>query len=389
MMQDPAPVGLPLAICIGLFAAAAPIPRSIIRFALYLMKFLGLFRLARHVTGDGLRIICYHGFAVAEEYKYRSTLFIRDDFFRKRVEYLRRERYPILSLREALDALAMGRLPPCATVITMDDGWRGVYTVGLPIIRELEIPVTVYVTTYYVENRMPVYTVTVSYLFWRATPKLVDLPRGIGTFDLECEAAKAEEAAQDFGAALPPGDRLEFLKELAAVLDVSFYDIERQHLFEVMDEQQLRGLAAAGVDIQLHSHRHQWPLYDKEIVASEVAENRRFLQRVVSHPLEHFCYPSGVYGLHQAEWLAELGVKSATTIEPGLNYRHTSPFALRRLVDGGTVSEIEFAAEMTGFMEVVRLLRRRLRAGRGMKARMCVYRKEESPPPSPRNEGRS
>jgi peptidoglycan/xylan/chitin deacetylase (PgdA/CDA1 family) len=236
---------------------------------------------------------------------------------------------------------------------------------------------------------MPVYTVTVSYLFWRATPRLVHLPRGIGTFDLECEAAKAEEAAQHFGAALPPGDRLEFLKELAAALDVSFHEIERQHLFEVMDEQQLRGLAAAGVDIQLHSHRHQWPLYDKEMVESEVAENRRFLQRVVSYPLEHFCYPSRVYGLHQAEWLAELGVKSATTIDPGLNYSHTSRFALRRLVDGGPVSEIEFAAEMTGFMELVRLLRRRLRGGRGMTARKRVYRNEKGRPPSTRTESPS
>jgi len=379
--------GLPLAICIGLFATP-PIPRSIFRFALYLMKFSGLFRLARHVTRDGLRIICYHGFAVAEEYKYRSTLFIRDEFFRKRVEYLRRERYPILPLRDALDALAAGRLPPCSTVITMDDGWRGVYTVGLPIIRELKIPVTVYVTTYYVENRMPVYTVTVSYLFWRATPRLVDLPRRIGTFDLEREAEKAEEVAQKFGAALPPDERLEFLRELAAVLGVSFDEIQRQHLFEVMDEQQLRGLAAAGVDIQLHSHRHQWPLYDKEMVESEIAENRRFLQRAVSYPLEHFCYPSGVYGLHQAEWLAELGVKSATTIEPGLNYRHTSHFALRRLVDGGPVSDIEFAAEMTGFMEFVRVLRRRFRPGRGEKARMRVYRTRKGRPPSPGSEGR-
>jgi peptidoglycan/xylan/chitin deacetylase (PgdA/CDA1 family) len=353
------------------------------------MKFLGLFRLARHVTRHGLRIICYHGFAVADEYKYRSTLFIRDDFFRKRVEYLRRERYPILPLRDALNALAAGQLPPCSTVITMDDGWRGVHTVGLPIIRELEIPVTVYVTTYYVENRMPVYTVTVSYLFWRATPRLVDLPRRIGTFDLGCEAEKAEEAAQKFGAALPPGERLEFLRELAGVLGVSFDEIERQHLFEVMDEHQLRDLAAAGVDIQLHSHRHQWPLYDKDMVQSEIAENRRFLQRTVSHQLEHFCYPSGVYGLHQAEWLAELGVKSATTIEPGLNYRDTSHFALRRLVDGGPVSDIEFAAEMTGFMEVVRVLRRWSRAGRGMKARMRGYQKEEARLPSPRNESRS
>src|SRR5271169_4323871 len=221
MKQDDAQIGLPLAIGIGLFATATPIPRSIIRLALYLMKFLGLFRLARHLTGHGLRIICYHGLAVADEYKYRSTLFIKDDFFRRRMEYLRRERYPILSLRDALDALTAGRLPRCATVITMDDGWRGVYTLGLPIIRELEIPVTVYVATYYVENRMPVYTVTVSYLFWRATPQLVDLPRGIGTFDLGCEAAKAEEAAQNFGEALPAHERLEFLKELAVFLDVS------------------------------------------------------------------------------------------------------------------------------------------------------------------------
>src|ERR1700747_1902228 len=199
MKHDSAQVGPSLAICIGLFASAAPISRSIIRLVLYLMKFLGLFRLARHVTGHGLRIICYHGFAGAEEHKYRSTLFIRDDFFRKPVEYLRRARYPISPLQDALDALAAGRLPPCATVITMDDVWRGVYTVGLPIIRELEIPVTVYVTTYYVENRMPVYTVTVSYLFWRAAPERVHLPRGIGAFDLECEAAKAEEAAQKLG----------------------------------------------------------------------------------------------------------------------------------------------------------------------------------------------
>lgn len=389
MKHGDALVGLPLAICIGLFATGAPISRSIIRLALYLMQFLGLFRLARHLTRHGLRIICYHGFAVSEEYKYRSTLFIREDFFRKRVEYLKQERYPILPLRDALDALEAGRLPPCATVITMDDGWRGVYTVGLPIIRELEIPVTVYVTTYYVENRMPVFTVTVSYLFWRATSSLVDFPRGIGTFDLECEAAKAEEAVQRFGAALPPGDRLEFLKELAVALNVSFDEIERQHLFEVMDEEELRGLAAAGVDIQLHSHRHQWPLYEKEIVESEIAENRRFLQRVVSYPLEHFCYPSGVYGLHQAEWLAKLGVKSATTIEPGLNYSHTSPFALRRLVDGGPVSEIEFAAEMTGFMEFVRLLRRRLRLPRGMTARKRAYRNEEGRLPSTHTESRS
>jgi peptidoglycan/xylan/chitin deacetylase (PgdA/CDA1 family) len=331
--------------------------RSMLELALRIVNLFGLFRLARYITRNGLRIICYHGFALADEYKYRSKLFIRGDWFRRRIEYLQREGYPLLQLSEAIEALGMGRLPPCATVITMDDGWQGVHSMGLPIIKELRIPVTVYVTTYYVENPMPVYPVTLSYLFWRTKVRRVELPRGLGTFELDSQAAKAEELAQEFGDILTAAERLEFLKEMADALDVSFNEIERQQLFRVMDEQQLRCLAEAGVDIQLHSHRHQWPLHDREMVESEIAENRRFLERAVSHPLEHFCYPSGVYGLHQGEWLAALGIKSATTLEPGLNYPDTPRFALRRLVDGGPVSDIEFAAEMTGFMDIVRSVR--------------------------------
>ena len=350
---------LPLSNVMGLFAGALSLRRSIIRLALYVVKYLGLFRLARHVTRDGLRIICYHGFAVATEYQFRRTLFIRGELFRRRMQYLRREGYPILPLSEAIEALDTGRLPPCATVITMDDGWRGVYSHGLPIIKELQIPVTVYVATYYVENPMPVYTVTSSYLFWRTKAQRVDLPRGLGRFDLGSQAEEAEEAAQQFGASLPAAERLEFLKELARALYVSFDVIEKGRLFRVMDEQELRSLSDAGVDIQLHSHRHEWPLYDRQTVESEIIENRKFLQRLVSHPLEHFCYPSGVYGPHQAEWLAALGVKSATTIEPGLNFADTPRHALRRMLDGGRVSDIEFAAEVTGFMEIVRWLRQR------------------------------
>jgi len=160
-------------------------------------KLFGLFYIARYLTRDGLRIICYHGVAVAEEYEYRSRLFIRKELFRRRIEYLRRKHYPILSLGEAVEALAEGRLPPCATVITMDDGWEGVYSVALPIIKELRIPVTLYVPTFYVENRIPVFNVTLPYLFWRTKARRVDLPRELGTFDLHSEAEQAKAAARN------------------------------------------------------------------------------------------------------------------------------------------------------------------------------------------------
>jgi peptidoglycan/xylan/chitin deacetylase (PgdA/CDA1 family) len=370
MKDDLMRLGLTMAPCLGLFAGRIAMSPAILRSALTVAKVLGLFRVARYMTRDGLRIICYHGIAVAEEYKYRSRLFVRKELFRRRIEYLRRKRYPILPLGESLETLAQGRLPACATVITMDDAWEGVYSVALPIIKELAIPVTLYVPTFYIEHPMPVFTVTLSYLFWRTRAHRLELPRGLGSFALDSEAERAEAVAQQLGATLPAADRLKFLKEMAEALDVSFADIETQHLFRVVDEQQLRELADAGVDIQLHSHSHDWPLDDREKVEGEIAENREILERLVSQPLEHFCYPSGAYTLsdgrilfaselNQGEWLAALGIKSATTIEPGLNYPDTPRFALRRLMDGHPVSDIEFEAEMTGFMDIVRAVRER------------------------------
>lgn len=359
MEDDQVRFGPAITNILGLSLGKMPIAPAILRFSLTVIKLFGLFSIARYITRDGLRIICYHGFAVAQEHEFRSRLFIREELFLRRIEYLQRQRFPILPLSAAIEALDHDRLPPCATVITMDDAWLGVYSVALPIIKQLQIPVTVYVPTYYIEHPIPVFPVTLSYLFWRTNALSVNLPRGLGTFWLETDAEKAESLAQDLGSSLPPTDRLKFLKEIAETLAVSFDEIEELQLFRVVDEQQLRQLADAGVDIQLHSHHHQWPLDDKELVESEIVQNRKFLEQMVSHPLEHFCYPSGVYAPHQGEWLAALGVKSATTIEPGLNYVDTPRFILRRLMDGHPVSDIEFEAEVTGFMDIIRALRER------------------------------
>src|SRR5690349_8917979 len=113
MRQELLRFGLPMASALGLFAGETATPRALVRFALTIVKFFGLFHLARYITRDALRIICYHGFAVAEEYKYRSTLFIRQELFRRRMEYLQRQGYPILPLSEAIEALNTGQLPPC------------------------------------------------------------------------------------------------------------------------------------------------------------------------------------------------------------------------------------------------------------------------------------
>ncbi len=75
-------------------------------------------------------------------------------------------------------------------------------------------------------------------------------------------------------------------------------------------------------------------------------------------PLTHFCYPSGVYDKTTWPWLDRLGIKSATTVEQGLNFPKAPQLGLKRLLDGQEVQQIEFEAELCGFIEVTRRLRR-------------------------------
>jgi hypothetical protein len=91
--------------------------------AYHVCKWAGLFALARRLTPGGLRILCYHGFAVDDESEFRPGLFIRVETFRRRLAHLAAHRYPILSLDEAIDRLTRGTLPPNAVVITVDDGF--------------------------------------------------------------------------------------------------------------------------------------------------------------------------------------------------------------------------------------------------------------------------
>ena len=329
------------------------------RASLTIAKHVGLFCVARYLTKNALRILCYHGIADADEYKFRGTLFVRSEFFENRLKYLRASRYPILSLGSALTFLDNGSLPSGATVITMDDGWRGVYTRGLRVIQEIGMPVVVYVASYYVEHPIPVYSVTVSFLFWRTNRARVDLPNELGTYQLQEERFAAEDAAQQYGKSLAPDERLRFLKELALVLDVPFDEIDQPKLFHLVTPEQIAQLAHAGIDIQLHTHNHEWSLENEMSNEDEIRANRSFLTPLVSNPLEHFCYPSGVHGPRDGHLLARLGIKTATTIEPGLNYIDTPRHQLCRIIDGERVAEIEFEAEMSGFVEVVRALRRK------------------------------
>jgi len=305
--------------------------------------------------------------SIEDEHLYSPSLFMRPETIRSRLETLVRGRYPVLPLGEAIEALRRGTLPPCATVITYDDGFYGNFTGGAALFREFPLPTTFYVTTYYVVRQNPIFRHAVQYLFWKTDRKelrldgLPGLPGGL--LDLRAPAEVETpmwQLIRHGETSLDEPGRVSLCSELACRLGVDYDALARSRKLSLMTLEEIRALAELGVDIQLHTHRHQFPPDEAE-VRRELADNRAVLEPLLGRKCNHLCYPSGVFQPEQWPWLEDEGVLSAVTCEVGTNDGSTPRYGLRRFLDSESVLPIEFEAELAGFSEVLRRLRSRLR----------------------------
>src|SRR5690242_3261097 len=128
----------------------------------------GSFSLACRWSHKSLRILAYHGLWTIPGYQYGDYLFIAPTQFERRMVWLKHSGYPVLPLAEAVERLADDSLPDNAVAITIDDGWASTYTHMLPVLERLELPATVYMTTWYSKNQIPIINVAIDYLLARA-----------------------------------------------------------------------------------------------------------------------------------------------------------------------------------------------------------------------------
>jgi peptidoglycan/xylan/chitin deacetylase (PgdA/CDA1 family) len=301
-----------------------------------------------------LLILAYHGISLSDEHLWNGSLFISADLLRARLELLRKSRCAVLPLGEAVQRLYADDLPDRAVAITFDDGTSDFHRQAFPLIKEFDLPVTLYLTTFYSHYQRPVFDLMCSYLLWKGRSKTLNLKPLTGQ-DLKIdlrrndfrEAALSEIHSFARVEKLSAAEKDAFAVSLAAQLDVDYEALLEQRIMHNLTADEVGQLAAGGIDVQLHTHRHRTPV-DRELFLREIEDNRKSILEMTGKIPTHFCYPSGAYDLRFLPWLREAGVISGTTCELGFASRSSNQLLLPRFLDNATLSAIEFESWLTG-----------------------------------------
>jgi peptidoglycan/xylan/chitin deacetylase (PgdA/CDA1 family) len=320
----------------------------------------GIFRLVEKTSWRRQRlvILCYHGTSIDDEHLWNPRLYMDPGTFAGRLALLRDAGFRVLPLDEALTRLENGTLPDRAAAITFDDGTYDFYSQAYPLIRKFDVPVTLYLTTYYCLRQMPVFNSVCAYVLWKNRGRSFDaggfLPEGGEVTipdDAEAAAALHRRIYQHLviDQALNAEQKDEKLRQLAHRLGFDETPIRSRRIIHLMTPEEVSEVSRGGIDIQLHTHRHRVPR-DRALFEREIHDNRRIIMDLTAsgQPPRHFCYPSGVYFPEFFPWLHDLGVRSATSCESALAARHSNPLCLPRILDMPIRSTLEVESWLSG-----------------------------------------
>lgn len=219
------------------------------------------------------------------------------DFVRSVLDALRRERVPLLSLGAMVEEFLAGHHPE-GVVFTVDDGYGDFATIGAPVFQEFDCPVTVFLTTGFLDNL---------YWFWwdriafamkgtrlrEVTLPLTGEPRCL-PLATQSDRAAAITTVASWVKSLPEDRRGAAVETALSALNATLPD-RAPPAFQPMTWSNVRRLSRAGVEFAPHGVRHaSMATIESRQASLEVRESVKRIRDELSDVTPVFCYPYGL-----------------------------------------------------------------------------------------------
>lgn len=297
--------------------------RHVVRIGVNSLYHSGAHRLfSRFFAGVGA-ILMFH--RISDERRRRFSpnygLSVQAKFFEIVLKGILGQGIEIVDLREACRRLKERDFRRKFVCITFDDGYRDNFQYAFPICRRLGVPMTVYVTTGFIERNVTCWWLALETAL-RELPHLTFRAKGRDN-RFVCVGSREKQVAFDaiseFFVAAESGEREDMTVQLSQLSGMDLKTISSEQ-FMTWDE--IKSIAHSGsVAIGGHtvSHPRLRELSCKR-VRLEIADGCASLSARIGLPTEHFAYPFGREcdaGPREFAMCRELGLLTAVTTRHG------------------------------------------------------------------------
>ncbi len=328
---------------------------------------VGVGTLARARQRDTLRVLMYHGvLARVNGPASYDNLFMTREAFVRQMRYLSRT-CTVVSLEDAVERFTTGQgFPVRAAAITIDDGYRNTVTTALPILRELGLPATVFVTGDLTDAQELLWFDALRVLVAECVDRRT-------TADLGSEVVVAGRGVTNVETAYWTLNRrihrlgregIECVTKRLSALSRDGGWAARYPDFALAGWAEWREAVADGtISVGAHGLAHGKLLQmSREERLHDLRETKQRIEAQLARPCRAVAYPYNEWNQDVAAAARQAGYLCGVTADDGLNRAADDPFTLRRTMIGDKGSFPLFCARVSGAWDELRVA-----AGRGLR----------------------
>jgi len=296
-------------------------------------------------------VLMYHELASDDDDVEAWTVVKHSDFIRQ-MDYLR-DKFDVVNLSEAVARMAQ----PCSAdrpmaVVTFDDGARGNHDVLLPMVEQLNLPVTIFVATRQVQDQRPYWFDRLVNALQVEVPVTVSLPAVLpDTYVInKTRGASNWAKIEQLLVALKNLEPVAREQAVDVIIDSLGQNIPRLRGIAPLAINDIKELASSRfVTIGAHSHCHNiLTQLDHTAVLESVLRSKELLESWTGRNVVYFAYPNGDYNDSVISAVAAAGFEAAVTTVPRPWVSGENAFALPRIGVGRYDSLDVFKVRLVG-----------------------------------------
>ena len=295
---------------------------------------------SKFLNKNKIPIFLFHGVTKKKvNYKIRNynRKHIDKDYFYKVCLKLKRIGNPI-SMDQIYQIISKKKkIPPYSFGVTFDDGFLNNYSVAAPILKDLNLPTTFYITTNFVDKNYMVWADRLERILEENSKNKIEVPWG--SFKVSTNK-----------------DKIFFLRNLRRIFkSKNSYDFDNitddiisqfdkrikytgnSEIDKKMNWKNIISLNSENIfTIAPHSHNHKILSFcDDKTLKNEISKSIYFLKQKAKITNIHYSYPDGQknhYNKQVIKLLKDSGIKCCPSAITGVNNLKTNLFDLKRIM---------------------------------------------------------